>query len=66
MLANIKTTLFPQDSTYKYYEVILIDPEHNAVRRVSPTLHSLSCLAVHRLMLLAIQCICAERKQPGE
>lgn len=25
----------PQDSTYKYYEVILIDPQHNAIRRVS-------------------------------
>ncbi len=24
-----------QDSTYKYYEIILIDPEHNAIRRVS-------------------------------
>ena len=23
-----------QDSTYKYYEIILIDPEHNAIRRV--------------------------------
>ena len=23
-----------QDSTYKYFEVILVDPEHNAVRRV--------------------------------
>merc|ERR1712232_663413 len=22
-----------QDSTYKYYEIILIDPEHNAIRR---------------------------------
>ena len=23
-----------QDSTYKYFEIILIDPQHNAVRRV--------------------------------
>lgn len=23
-----------QDSTYKYFEVILVDPEHNAIRRV--------------------------------
>jgi ribosomal protein L15E len=27
-----------QDSTYKYFEVILVDPEHNAIRRVS-TVH---------------------------
>ena len=27
-----------QDSTYKYYEVILIDPEHNAIRRVSTSI----------------------------
>lgn len=25
----------PQDSTYKYFEVILVDPQHNAVRNVS-------------------------------
>jgi len=31
-----KPSSCPQDSTYKYYEVILIDPEHNAIRRVSP------------------------------
>ncbi len=23
-----------QDSTYKYFEVILVDPQHNAIRRV--------------------------------
>lgn len=23
-----------QDSTYKFFEVILIDPHHNAIRRV--------------------------------
>jgi ribosomal protein L15E len=29
-----------QDSTYKYYEIILIDPEHNAIRRVSSLPHA--------------------------
>ncbi len=23
-----------QDSTYKYFEVVLVDPHHNAIRRV--------------------------------
>ena len=26
--------MYLQDSTYKYFEVILIDPEHNAIRKV--------------------------------
>lgn len=30
-----------QDSTYKYFEVILIDPEHNAIRKVSISTTSL-------------------------
>ena len=25
-----------QDSTYKYFEVVLVDPQHNAIRRVPP------------------------------
>lgn len=25
----------PQDSTYKYFEVIMVDPAHNAIRNVS-------------------------------
>ena len=25
-----------QDSTYKYYEVVLVDPAHSAVRNVRP------------------------------
>ena len=25
-----------QDSTYKYFEVVLVDPQHNAIRRVRP------------------------------
>ena len=32
---HVTWTMLSQDSTYKYYEVILIDPEHNAIRRVS-------------------------------
>jgi hypothetical protein len=31
-----------QDSTYKYFEIILVDPQHNAVRNVS----------VHKAMVL--------------
>lgn len=29
-----------QDSTYKYFEVVLVDPEHNAIRRVRLPLES--------------------------
>lgn len=31
----LKDGVIMQDSTYKYYEVILVDPQHNAIRRVS-------------------------------
>jgi hypothetical protein len=33
-----------QDSTYKYYEVVLVDPAHNAVRNVRPLICSASGL----------------------
>ena len=35
-----------QDSTYKYYEVILVDPEHKAVRRDARI--NWICKAVHK------------------
>ena len=37
-----------QDSTYKYYEIILIDPEHNAIRRVRFLFTSV-CMTLGRL-----------------
>ncbi len=35
MLVLILVACELQDSTYKYFEVILIDPEHTAIRKVS-------------------------------
>ena len=32
-----------QDSTYKYFEVILVDPQHNAVRNVRNAVLDLVC-----------------------
>ena len=31
-----------QDSTYKYFEIVMIDPMHNAIRKVSSLLPGLS------------------------
>jgi len=41
-----------QDSTYKYYEVVLVDPAHNAVRNVRPSFSSL-CIAIHVEIMLS-------------
>lgn len=38
-----------QDSTYKYYEVILVDPQHKAIRR-DPRINWI-CNAVHKVRL---------------
>lgn len=35
-----------QDSTYKYYEVVLVDPAHNAIRNVCPSFNS-HCNRMH-------------------
>jgi hypothetical protein len=41
LLSGVQDCFFMlQDSTYKYYEIILIDPEHNAIRRVSSLPHA--------------------------
>ena len=34
MICRRWTCLHVQDSTYKYFEVVLVDPQHNAIRRV--------------------------------
>jgi ribosomal protein L15E len=42
-----------QDSTYKYYEVILVDPQHKAIRRdprinwIVKPVHKVSSLGTH-------------------
>ena len=39
--------MFLQDSTYKYYEVIMVDPAHNAIRNVSRDAPKVTYPAVH-------------------
>ena len=46
---------FLQDSTYKYFEVILIDPEHNAIRKVSISIHK-PYWTTHRLSTFFALC----------
>lgn len=43
-----------QDSTYKYYEVILVDPQHKAIRR-DPRINWI-VKAVHKVRELSSSC----------
>ena len=48
-----------QDSTYKYFEVILVDPHHTAIRKVR-RIHPMSCCALLLLLDGALFClVCA-------
>lgn len=48
-----------QDSTYKYFEVILVDPMHNAVRNVSTNTAYVHCLHQSLAQRVQKQLVCS-------
>jgi hypothetical protein len=67
LLPLLLLLLLLQDSTYKYFEVIMVDPNHNAVRNVSgDSAHSRVCCSAAGQLAAAQGTAVCSGEQPIE